>query len=44
MAKSISNIGDDYFRQVIICANGDYMVLGALMQAGVARGLGVPDK
>src|SRR5436309_43933 len=36
--KTISNNGDDYFGQVIICANGDYLAIGQITQAGILRG------
>ena len=37
--KYLSNPGDDYFNQVIIAANGDYILSGVYIQGGLMRGI-----
>lgn len=38
--KSISNSGDDdYFNEVVVCANGDYLAVGRLKEGVILRGI-----
>jgi len=36
--KVVTNAGNDYAYDVLICANGDYIVTGELVQSGLVRG------